>query len=157
MARSSAILHIVSREYNPYVADYASHPTLVASATDREGPTMRTIISAGFGITIGFLAICGNASARPANAVEQKAVVAGMADQLLDPYSAQYTFDMAKEDGNIGTVCGTVNSKNKFGGYVGKRWFIAILDKKKAVSVIVLPENGSFSTIESLCSTPKGS
>lgn len=48
--------------------------------------------------------------------------------QLIDPVSAQFTdFRARKVLSNNGTgyqVCGYVNSKNRLGGYVGKRPFL---------------------------------
>ncbi len=57
---------------------------------------------------------------------------------LFDPYSAMYTFDKpikgyvdaaGKAYGWV--VCGTINAKNRFGGYVGaKPFYIMIRDNK---------------------------
>jgi hypothetical protein len=51
---------------------------------------------------------------------------------LRDPYSAVYTFERPVrawgffgEDPIRWVVCGTVNAKNAFGGYVGAKHFMA--------------------------------
>lgn len=44
---------------------------------------------------------------------------------LKDPASAQYRFDFTTTSGNSEAVCGAVNSKNSYGGYVGyKRFYV---------------------------------
>ena len=60
---------------------------------------------------------------------QQKAVRAGVAKGMKDPESARFGDKMAgakKADGTI-TVCGYVNGKNSYGGYVGMSPFIGIL------------------------------
>lgn len=60
---------------------------------------------------------------------QQQAVRAGVAKGMKDPESARFDDKMAdakKPDGTI-TVCGYVNGKNSFGGYVGMSPFIGIL------------------------------
>jgi len=53
---------------------------------------------------------------------------------LFDPYSAVYTFGRPQRawNGLGGTifgwaVCGTINAKNRFGGYVGAKPFFALI------------------------------
>jgi hypothetical protein len=56
---------------------------------------------------------------------------------LIDPYSAQYTFSQPVKQLNRMTgnpvwgwaVCGTVNAKNRFGGYVGAKPYYALIYK----------------------------
>ena len=53
------------------------------------------------------------------------------ADNLFDPYSAVYTFNKPVKVRMAGgpspfawAACGTINAKNRFGGYVGARNFL---------------------------------
>lgn len=72
---------------------------------------------------------------RPENA--QQLVKEHFAKTLYDPYSAVYTFDYGPERGywrglttTVGwVVCGSVNAKNRFGGYVGAKRFRVIIVK----------------------------
>ncbi len=60
---------------------------------------------------------------------QQQAVRAGVAKGMKDPESARFGDKMAgakRADGTI-TVCGYVNGKNSYGGYVGMSPFIGIL------------------------------
>ena len=58
-------------------------------------------------------------------------VKAGVARGLKDPYSAMFGGMRAtlRQDGMV-TVCGYVNAKNSFGGYVGMTPFMGLLAKK---------------------------
>jgi hypothetical protein len=50
---------------------------------------------------------------------------------LKDPQSAQYRFDFMTTDGNSNAVCGAVNGKNAYGGYVGyKRFYVEIVNDR---------------------------
>lgn len=60
---------------------------------------------------------CGGPSSDDAEKIEQ--VKSAVLEQLKDPESAQ--FSNVRVVG--GLVCGEVNAKNSFGGYVGKRKF----------------------------------
>jgi len=54
-------------------------------------------------------------------------VYAGVRDQLKDPDSAKFSDLKASiTDNNAVSVCGFVNAKNSYGGYVGKQPFIGI-------------------------------
>lgn len=44
--------------------------------------------------------------------------------QLRDPKSAQWGAIVVRDKGDATVVCGMVNAKNAFGGYVGERPFI---------------------------------
>lgn len=65
-------------------------------------------------------------------------VVKTLSTNLFDPYSATFTFDAvsittfdADRGTVIGVVCGTINAKNRFGGYVGPQGFmVQIIDDK---------------------------
>ena len=60
---------------------------------------------------------------------------------LIDPYSAQYTFSQPVKQLNRmasnpvwgWAVCGTVNAKNRFGGYVGAKPYYALINNDKIV------------------------
>lgn len=65
----------------------------------------------------------------------EEIVKAYYAEKLLDPYSAQYEFDYLRRGylrmgGHFGwVVCGTVNAKNRIGGYTGaKNFYVMIRD-----------------------------
>lgn len=64
-----------------------------------------------------------------------KAVEKGVRVSLKDPNSAQFGNMMAmkRSDGMI-AVCGYVNGKNSFGGYVGMTPFMGLLDHSPAPS-----------------------
>ena len=70
---------------------------------------------------------------RPENA--EQLVRDHFAQTLFDPYSAVYTFDYGPERGyftaldtTIGwVICGSVNAKNRMGGYVGAKRFRAVI------------------------------
>lgn len=72
---------------------------------------------------------------RPENA--QQLVKDHFAKTLFDPYSAVYTFEYGPERGywrglttTVGwVVCGSVNAKNRLGGYVGAKRFRVIIVK----------------------------
>jgi hypothetical protein len=52
--------------------------------------------------------------------------------QLKDPDSATFSRETAIVDGPHTTVCGLVNAKNSYGGYVGPRRFYALVDRGEA-------------------------
>lgn len=68
---------------------------------------------------------CWMANSNTTKVYDPKVVVAraqaAVRKRLIDPYSAQFTTLFVKKDG---TLCGTVNAKNRFGGYVGATDFI---------------------------------
>jgi hypothetical protein len=61
-------------------------------------------------------------------AVEKSAIDNYFNDQLRDPESARYTFDVVKRTGDAIIVCGTVNAKNGYGGYVGRQSFFSFIE-----------------------------
>lgn len=69
-------------------------------------------------IVIFTLAACG-ASVSEADQQKIEDVKAAVRDKLRDPESAQFSSVKLV----AGLVCGEVNSKNGFGGYVGKQHF----------------------------------
>lgn len=76
---------------------------------------------------------------RPENA--QQLVRDHFAQTLFDPYSAVYTFDYGPERGyftaldtTIGwLVCGSLNAKNRMGGYVGAKRFRVVIAHGRVV------------------------
>jgi hypothetical protein len=76
---------------------------------------------------------------RPDNA--QQIVRDHFAQTLFDPYSAVYTFSYGPERGvwvGLGTdygwiVCGTLNAKNRLGGYVGAKRFRVLIAHGRVV------------------------
>jgi len=63
------------------------------------------------------------------NGNEIDAVKKGVTDSLKDPTSALFRSDFkaAKDVKGVVYVCGMVNGKNSFGGYVGDKPFIGVL------------------------------
>lgn len=81
---------------------------------------------------------------RPENA--QQIVKDYFARTLFDPYSAVYTFDFGPARAShtgLGTtigwfVCGTLNAKNRMGGYVGAKPFRVVIVKGAPVEDVSL-------------------
>jgi hypothetical protein len=63
-----------------------------------------------------------------------KAAKEAVLDQLIDPQSAQFT--NVRKLGSF-AVCGEVNSKNRLGGYVGRRKFIAFVQNDSNVDATI--------------------
>lgn len=62
--------------------------------------------------------------------IEQENIIkTSIKKDLIDPESAIFTFKKGKDE-NV--YCGTVNSKNRFGGYVGDKRFVATQYAKEA-------------------------
>jgi hypothetical protein len=61
----------------------------------------------------------------------RRALQAHVSRDFIDPASAQFSYDIIRTGGppNVRTyvVCGQVNSKNRFGGYVGRKAYVAVL------------------------------
>jgi len=72
--------------------------------------------------------------------------------QLKDPYSAQFeSIYISKGNGKQPIVCGKVNAKNSYGGYIGGKRFYFIIADNQPVSEIE-STSGSFHIIfEALC------
>lgn len=63
--------------------------------------------------------------------IEQENIIkASIKKDLIDPESAIFTFKKGKSEK---VYCGTVNSKNRFGGYVGDKRFVATQYSKEAM------------------------
>lgn len=73
----------------------------------------------------------------------EQIVKANFATSLFDPYSAVFTFTRAPTKGYGGNpidgakigwiVCGTVNAKNRMGGYVGAKPFVVVISKDAVI------------------------
>jgi len=87
-------------------------------------------LSCGFGIA-GALIHCANAANvtnRQLTQQEMKTVEDAVRRSLTDPASAQFgELSAAADDANLVAVCGYVNAKNGFGGYVGAKPFRGVL------------------------------
>jgi hypothetical protein len=66
---------------------------------------------------------CGNSAAADAERIVRAT--------LTDPESAQFE-EVTRSAANPDVVCGYVNSKNRFGGYVGKTRFYVTLSTEEA-------------------------
>jgi hypothetical protein len=82
-------------------------------------------------------------------AQDQQAIKAGVAKGMKDPESARFG-EMAaarKSDGTI-TVCGYVNGKNSYGGYVGMSPFIGIYAREaKAFGLVDIGSSSTDRTV----------
>jgi hypothetical protein len=92
-------------------------------------------------LVCALLIISNSAQAAPVPEDVKRAVKKAFIDKLADPYSAQYTFDIYAPkfrhgEVELGTVCGTVNAKNQFGAYIGRRAFTASVSRDSR-SIIV--------------------
>lgn len=70
---------------------------------------------------------------------EQKALFAGLSDQLRDPTSAQVRLLRHSTTNSLG-ICGELNAKNGFGAYVGFVPFMGGIVGDKAVLVMLSRE-----------------
>ncbi|HCL65131.1 MAG TPA: hypothetical protein DIC56_09875 [Rhizobium sp.] len=70
-----------------------------------------------------FVIVSANANAASPPESAQSQIKAYLENYLADPYSARYTFDVwfGPTKTNYYVACGTVNAKNQFGAYTGKR------------------------------------
>jgi hypothetical protein len=91
----------------------------------------------------------------------QEAIRTHYAQWLFDPYSAVYTF------GTPGTgwvrpgptaspvygwrVCGTVNAKNRFGGYVGARPFVIVIRHDQVATDIMGDTDFTGAIVQGAC------
>lgn len=98
-------------------------------------------------ISLLFASVTAQSAALP-KALAEKARAAVLA-QLKDPYSAKVE-GMYLKTGSDMVVCGTVNAKNEYGGYTGKKaFYFANFDGAPAVRM----ESETFPAwaIEKLC------
>ncbi|WP_312405225.1 hypothetical protein [Rhizobium sp.] len=68
-----------------------------------------------------------------AEKLDETAVAAMIEDvsaKFADPLAAQFK-SLRQRDGDDGSICGTVNAKNAYGGYVGFVPFRYIIDRRK--------------------------
>ncbi len=84
----------------------------------------------------------------------EDAIKGVISPHLLDPYSAMFTFtrplkgwnDMGSKPIYGWVVCGTVNAKNRFGGYVGVKPFYTMIRNDTVIRLvtpggIVIPDS----------------
>lgn len=97
-------------------------------------------------ISVITLTACANPNTTPVNTrpvaltgADQSAVQSRVIDGLKDPSSAQLrnvkAFELSNGQGRA--ICGEVNGKNSFGGYVGFRPFYLRLKEGKVVSAVM--------------------
>jgi hypothetical protein len=77
---------------------------------------------------------------------QQKVEVQRRVSRLMkDPSSAQFEEIRAFQRDGIVTVCGSVNARNGYGGYVGFGPFVADMDPTtNAVTNVVVPDNDNY-------------
>jgi peptidoglycan hydrolase-like protein with peptidoglycan-binding domain len=87
----------------------------------------------------------------------QEAARTSVKEDLLDPYSAMFEFARAyhftdADGSDRKAICGTVNAKNQYGAYVGRRYFVAILiGSGPNFSAVSLSDNRDNSMAEQMC------
>jgi hypothetical protein len=73
---------------------------------------------------------------------------ATVAAMLKDPESARYRFDFLSIGANSEAVCGAVNAKNSYGGYVGmQRFYVEFVNERVAESRL----QGTRNRLVNLC------
>lgn len=99
-------------------------------------------------LAAGALAGCGPSELEKAAAAHQAHIAElrkPILEQLKDPYTAQFENEIVADDGEL---CGTVNSKNEFGAYVGARKFLVVpgeYARLRGLPMIVLQESRQLS------------
>lgn len=108
------------------------------------------------GITIFLLLLpllALNAQARTATKAEEAALRQSMESKLKDPDSAKYRKIKVGGDEDS-TICGEVNAKNSFGGYVGYVSFVgfrARLDDGTTVVEVLELDTAESSLARTMC------
>lgn len=93
------------------------------------------------------------AAPRDATKAEIGYVQKGMVERLKDPESARYTnVQIVTGDDGVLTVCGSVNSKNSYGGYAGASRFMGILSPENKSAFIVGIDTPDKPFIQLMCS-----
>jgi len=132
-----------------FFVSLATSVLLAACAGTVEGPTLEETSAADYG-------------AAPDAAKIDDIVKAAIGEDLVDPYSAMYTFKApVKSWWVMGgqhvfgfAICGTVNAKNRMGGYVGAAPYVVFYKNGSTVGY-----TGSITTmggeaIANKCSAP---
>lgn len=93
------------------------------------------------------------------NQTDQNAIISGVKSSLKDPESARFGAAVASKDLNMERtfyVCGKVNAKNSYGGYVGEKYYYGMLIKDGEKSGFVVLGMGASdseqSAILTMCS-----
>ena len=104
------------------------------------------------------LLVVGSSSAQ----VEDQAIAdakAKIAMKMKDPESARFTDLVAVDNGKGPTVCGWINAKNSYGGYVGYKPFFVmgkIAQVRDDASDSIINNHIIFDSIWSICSPNTG-
>ncbi|RAI34523.1 hypothetical protein [Rhodoplanes serenus] len=90
-----------------------------------------------FTLLAAFAALAASSATLAAGAIDQKPIRAAIGEKLKDPYSAVLSDMVRRTAPNAkgvptDVVCGLVNAKNSFGGYVGPRPFIYFISQREA-------------------------
>lgn len=131
------------------VLGYRSLPTPAVNLGDQL-IRLRLLLLLGFS---GFLGACASepteqhvnsADIGPYPSNYEQIVKSNFATSLFDPYSAVYAFTLTPVRGYAGNsvdgakigwvVCGTVNAKNRLGGYVGAKPFVVVISNGAVIS-----------------------
>jgi hypothetical protein len=102
-----------------------------------------------------------NATVREPTKNELGLILAKLQEEMLDPESTRLTKVKVNTNYAVGTdakatyVCGMVNAKNKFGGYVGASPFFGIIPANGKKFILMLnekdPESGMFTYLLDTC------
>lgn len=88
-------------------------------------------------LLLALACFAAGAQDKPGKAISERAIAAVKAG-LKDPYSARFEglrWGKKADGSNLrDTVCGSVNSKNSFGAYVGAKTFMYVDDGSKSYS-----------------------
>jgi hypothetical protein len=77
-------------------------------------------------IAVCNIAYTGEIEKQPAGQIWEISAQKAVRDALKDPDSARFTDLVLYKQGEVYGVCGYVNAKNSYGGYVGKKLFYVI-------------------------------
>lgn len=89
-------------------------------------------------------------------AIEIGAVKEAVAERLKDPGSAQFgEMRAARQPGKNAIVCGEVNARNSYGGYVGRRTYTGMLISRDGKAYFAVTGMGSTAAeryaIDTMC------
>lgn len=96
--------------------------------------TMMKLLMAGLAaLALSHSPVQAQGTVQP-TAAERRLVTEYFRDRLFDPGSAQWRFTKITRDSDGAIICGQVNAKNRFGGYVGFSGFFVVTDKGQVVA-----------------------
>lgn len=102
------------------------------------------------------VAVLAGADVRPASPVELEAVEEAMRSRLKDPDSMRME-GVRVAPGSMPTLltaCGEVNAKNSYGGYTGRRVFLAniiLREGQPPAAIVIGVDDGRTNTASSMC------